>query len=206
MKNITLPTRDAAWLADTFAHNRARFGGFRMELDPKGMPPADPKVDDPDPDDGKGGKGAVLADLAKERKARQALEDQVKELAPLKDQMAAMAEAFGVKQDPKNPAADVLATVQEQLAVMRHESAVLRAANQHNITDEDDLALLESTKDPEAMGKLAVRLAAKTGDDGKPPTPKPDLTQGGKDDPPKPESLPGVPRMAQAFEDELATK
>lgn len=201
MKSTILSPRDAAWLSDTFARNTARFAGWSMMADPSSDPAVDPKVDPKA--DGAGSKDAVLADLAKERKARQALEAQVAELAPLKDQMEAFAAAFGVKPDPKAKDGDVLASVQEQLAALQHSNAVLALANQHQIVDADDLALLGDVKDAEAMGKLAARLAAKK-DDG-PGTPKPDLTQGPKGDPSKPDTLPGVPRLAQAFDDAMNT-
>lgn len=198
MKINTLSPRDATWLAETFARNAERYGGFKMmaDPDPKPDPVVDPKTNpkpDPKPDDeplGDGGKKALQA----ERDARKALET---EMADLKKSIA---EAFGVKPSADKDA-DVLATVQKQLAEIRSESAVLRLANEHQITDKDDLALLGATQDPDAQAKLAARLAAKK-DDG-PGTPKPDLSQGPKGDPPKPDSLPGVPRLAAAFDDAM---
>jgi hypothetical protein len=199
MKNTLLSPRDAAWLTEAFARNRSAFAGFQMMADP----PADPPEGD-DPDDGKGGKSAVLADLAKERKARQALEDQVKELAPLKEQMEALAAAFGVKPAEGDKAADTLSTMQAQIAQMQRDNAVLAAASLHGITDQADLDLLKSSAlEGDALAAMAERLKP-AGDDGK-PTPKPDLSQGGKGDDLKPETLPGVPRLAQAFEDAFNT-
>lgn len=194
MKRTTLTPREAAWLSETFARNSSRFAGWSMmaDPDPKADPPGDPKPD-PKPDDeplGDGGKKALQA----ERDARKALET---EIADLKKSIA---EAFGVKPSADKDA-DVLATVQQQLAEMKRESAVLRLANEHQITDADDLALLGATHDPDAQAKLAARLASKK-DDG-PSTPKPDLSQGPKGDTPKPDALPGVPRMAQAFDDAM---
>lgn len=168
------------------------------------VPPAggDPK---PDPDDdAKGSKSAVLADLAKERKARQALEAQVADLAPLKDQMTALAAAFGVKPAEGDKGADLLASVQTQLSQIQRDNAVLAAANTHGITEQADLDLLKSSAlEGDALTAMAERLKP-TPADGK-PTPKPDLSQGGKGDAAKPETLPGVPRMAQAFEDAMNT-
>lgn len=200
MKSTILSPRDAAWLSETFARNSARFGGWKMmaddpKPDPVKDPKTDPEKDEPKPDDeplGDGGKKALQA----ERDARKALEN---EMADLKKSIA---EAFGVKPSADKDS-DVLATVQTELADMRHEAAVLRFANQHQITDADDLALLGGVKDADAMGKLAARLAAKK-DDG-PGTPKPDLSQGPKGDQPKPDSLPGVPRMAAAFDDAMTS-
>lgn len=200
MKRTTLSPRDAAWLNATFVRNASRFGGWKMmaEPEPKPDPVIDPKTSpkpDPKPDDeplGDGGKKALQA----ERDARKALET---EMADLKKSIA---EAFGVK-PASDKDADVLVAVQESLAEIKRESAVLRLANEHQITDKDDLELLAATHDPDAQGKLAARLAAKK-DDG-PGTPKPDLSQGPKGDQPKPDSLPGVPRMAAAFDDAMNT-
>lgn len=197
MTSTTLSPRDAAWLTETFARNSSRFAGWSMMADdPKPDPVKDPKTDpakdEPKADDeplGDGGKKALQA----ERDARKALET---ELADFKKSIA---EAFGAK--PADKDADVLATVQQSLSEIKRESAVLRLANEHQITDKDDLELLAATHDPDAQSKLAARLAAKK-DDG-PGTPKPDLSQGPKGDQPKPESLPGVPRMAAAFDDAM---
>ena len=201
MKRTTLSARDTAWLAETLARRLGKTGLQMMADDPPKDPPADPPKDD---DDGKGGKSAVLADLAKERKARQALEDQVKELAPLKEQMTALAAAFGVKPDAGNKDADVLATVQARMAQMERDSAVKDAAIAHGITEPKDLELLKSSAlEGDALAAMAERLKP-VAIDGK-PTPKPDLSQGGKGEPLKPETLPGVPRLAQAFEDAMNT-
>ena len=132
---------------------------------------------------GEGGKKALLA----ERNARKALEG---EMADLKKNLAA---AFGIK-DEGDKDGDVLATVQivqTQLADLQHENKVLALANQHKITDNDDLDLLRGTRDADALAKLAERLApGDSADDGKQVkgpkktgTPKPDGSQGGGDAP-----------------------
>jgi len=199
MKRTTLNPNDVAWLSETFERNRARFGGFKMQLDPA-TPPADPAKTDPKPDDeplGEGGKRALEA----ERTARKALEAQVADLAPLKEQMTALAAAFGVKADAGDKGADVLATVQQQLAQIQRENAVLALANEHGITDKSDLDLLKSSAlEGDALAGMAARL--KPADPG-PGLPKPDGSQGGKGEPLKPEALPGVPRLAQAFDEAL---
>lgn len=200
MKRTTLNPRDAAWLSETFERNRSRFGGYRMQADPTD-PPADPPKADPKPDEplGEGGKRALEA----ERTARKALEMQVAELAPLKEQMTALAAAFGVKANEGDKGADVLATVQQQLAQIQRDNAVLALANEHGITDKGDLELLKSSAlEGDALAGMAARLKPA---ESAPGTPKPDLSQGPKGDQPKPESLPGVPRMAQAFDDAMNT-
>ena len=200
MKKNTLSARDAAWLAETLDRRLGKTG-LRMELAPAAPPPSDPPADE---GEGKGSKNAVLADLAKERKARQALEDQVKELAPLKEQMTALAAAFGVKPEVGAKESDVLATVQEQLAQMQRENAVLALANQHGITDQGDVDLLKSSGlSGDALSAMAARLKpAET----KPGTPKPDASQGGTGEAQKVDPGPGLPRLQAAYANSETSK
>lgn len=203
MKRTTLSPESTAWLESTMRRNRERFGGLRMMADepkPDDPPAGDPKQDEPL---GEGGKKAIEAEREARKKAEQ-------EFAALRGEFGdfkkSLSEAFGIKPEKGKPDDDTLATIQQQLAGMQHEAAVLRLANEHRITDADDLELLGSTKDAEAMSKLAVRLAKKaddTPDPKKKPGPRPDLSQGPKGEPPNRETLPGVPRMAQAFEDAI---
>lgn len=161
---------------------------------------AEPSASQPAPDEFKSehSKATVLADLAKERDARQALE------ADLNGFKTALTTAFGIKTDSADDDTALLSKLQEQVTQMQQESAVLRLANEHGITDKDDLALLGSVTDADARGRLAERLAAKGDESPASGTPKPDLTQGGKGEPAPRESLPGVPRLAQAFDDEMS--
>lgn len=90
--------------------------------------------------------------------------------------------ALGIE-DKKADATELVTKLQEQLNQLAHDNLVESAARRHGITEEDDLALLRTAKDPEAMEKLAARLAPKAdeGDKskpGKPGTPKPDPSQG----------------------------
>lgn len=184
-----LSSRDAAWLTDTFARNKTRFGGWSMKEGegddkPADTPGGDKPKDEPKPDDkpaedkplGEGGEKALKA----EREARKQFEGQ---LADLKKNLAA---AFGAQpeDDGKKDTADTLAAVQQQIADMKHENNVLALANEHRITDKDDLALLRATKDADALTKLAARLAKPVDSDelgrGKrrPGTPRPDGSQG----------------------------
>ncbi|MGC0251515.1 hypothetical protein [Pseudactinotalea sp. Z1748] len=143
-------------------------------------------------------KQSVLSDLARERAERQQLK------AELDTFKSSIAEAFGVKPEPADDGKDLLSELQDQVATMRHESALLRLANQHKITDEQDLELLGTAKDAEAMEVLAKRLApSEDGGQGS-GIPKPDLTQGARGEPVRAEALPGVPRMAQAFDDAMS--
>lgn len=148
------------------------------EAEPKNDATPKPKEGEPL---GEGGKAAIEA----EREARKAAEAQFKTLKGEFDGFkASLSKAFGV--DPAtDDNADTLKTVQEQLSAIQHESAVLRLANEHKITDKDDLEILGSAKDAEAMQKLAARLAAKADEDANTnsPGPRADLTQGGKGEP-----------------------
>ena len=90
--------------------------------------------------------------------------------------------ALGIE-DKKADATELVTKLQEQLNQLAHDNLVESAARRHGITEEDDLALLRTAKDPEAMDKLAARLAPKADDGdksrpGKPGTPKPDPSQG----------------------------
>ena len=113
--------------------------------------------------------------LKAERDARKALETQ------LTDLKKGLASALGVKDDGDKPSdGDTLVAVQQQIADMKHENAVLLLAGAHKITDKDDLDLLRTTREPEALAKLAARLGATSPatDDGKPRRPRADLSQG----------------------------
>lgn len=180
MKRTTLNPDQAAWLKATFDRNRARFAGLQMMADdPAGGDDPDPEGDDPDDEPlGEGGKKA----LDSERAARKAAEDRVKALeSEFGGFKKALTEGLGLTSEDGDKGGDALALVQKQLADMQHESSVLRAANEHKITDPDDLALLSSAKDEDAMKKLAERLApTDAGSDAKShKSPKPDRTQGG---------------------------
>lgn len=95
----------------------------------------------------------------------------------------ALKAAAGVE-DKKADDEQVLASVRDELAALRHENAVEKVARRHGITDDDDLALIATARDAEAMDKLAARLAPKADEGvdkskpGKPGTPKPDPSQG----------------------------
>lgn len=146
--------------------------------DPAGKAP-EPKPTPPKADGGKplGPNGEKA--LESERTARKELEKQIQQLQQGQaDQVAAIAAAFGIKTEGAKPD-DVVSTLQEQVSEMQHERIVSRVARKHQITDDDDVEILSSAKDEQAMERLAARLAAKADSSG-PGTPKPDLTQGGK--------------------------
>jgi hypothetical protein len=143
-----------------------------------------PDATDAPTDEGKGSKSAVLADLAKERDQRQALEQTVQQLQTAqKAQTEALAKAFGLKPEETSDVqalASQVTALQEQFATTTHQNTVLNIANEHGITSKEDIALLTSVKDEATMRSLAARIKTS---DGTPGTPKPDLTQGGKDAP-----------------------
>ncbi|MDN7120296.1 hypothetical protein INN71_02705 [Nocardioides sp. ChNu-153] len=208
MKRLKLSPRDAAWLNHTIARNQATFGGFTMMADDGGADGGDGggKGGEPGNDDGgkdgKSGSGGdpqdkdktggqdkggddTLGDGGKkaldaERTARKQLENQ------LSDLKKGLLSALGGDTDGKSDDGDVLKSVQQQLADIKHENTVLALATRHRITDTADLELLKSTRDQAALDKLAARLAPKDGDQdngggnsGGNGKPKPDRTQGG---------------------------
>jgi len=144
--------------------------------------------------------------LHAEREARKSLEQTVAQLQQAqKDQMAAIAAAFGVTPDAKDKdGSQLIETLQRQVTEMQRESLVLRVAGAHQITEPDDIELLKSATDEATMTKLAGRLAAKAVET--PGTPKPDLTQGPKGDTPKPDVGPGMPRLQAAYASTTPTK
>lgn len=144
-------------------------------------------------DEGKGGKDAVLKDLATERDKRQALETQVQQLtAAQQTQKDALAKAFGLAPDETSDVAklaDQITTLRDDFTATKHQNVVLSVANEHKISDPDDLALLSEVKDEAKMRALAARLAGGEAGtpSGAPGTPKPDRTQGaGAGAPPSP--------------------
>lgn len=197
MKRTILSPRDAAWLAHTMRSRRQQFAGWRMEAepapDPSNDPTPDPSGDGKEEPLGEGGKKALTA----EREARKAAEEQATALRGEFDTFrTALTEALGIKSDKGDD--DALTQVQQQLAQMQRENSVFRVAAENGITDKDDLDLLRSATDEQAMSKLAGRLAAKVETPG---TPKPDATQGGTGGTPKPEVAPGQARLRQAYAD-----
>jgi hypothetical protein len=150
-------------------------------------PPADPKPDptpesgakpEPDGDKGKGSKDAVLADLAKERDRRQALEQQVNELLPLKEQFAAIAKVFGGKDDESaDPAklAEQLAESQRTAtenaaALIRYKTAIEKQVPAHL------MEFVGGSTAEEVEASIEKVLAAFSS--SKPTGPKPDPSQG----------------------------
>lgn len=152
-------------------------------------PPAAPAADEQLGDNGKKA-------LEREREARKLLEKQVQ---GFESQMAALAQAFGVKPPAGSDGADLVDALSSQVAALQHQALVDRVARVHGITDPEALDILSTAKDEQAMAKRAEWLNATKA----PPTPKPDASQGAKGDPNKPDPGPGVARLAAAFEDEF---
>ena len=161
-------------------HRRAA-GGFVMVDDPAKVDPPKvdppkvdpPKVDPPkvDPDDEALGAAGLKA-LQTERDARKALETQLADLKSKQIDPKKLAEALGleVPKDAKSTGEEILTGLQQQLADMKHETALYRIAAKHSITDADDIEILKGVKDEAAMEKLATRLAKKV--DAPPVDPK----------------------------------
>lgn len=137
-----------------------------------GMPPAAPsggsepaaassgKHSEPKPNDAEEPLGEPgLKALRAERERREQLEARVKQLEPMQEQMARLAEVFGTEKG-KSSTDDVVAGVQKELAELRHENTVNEIARIHKITDVEDLGLLRDAKDRDHMERLAKRIAA----------------------------------------------
>ena len=172
----------------------------RFVTEPEQVEQAQPATGTPtdEPPLGDAGKRALTA----ERDARKAAEDATKALqAELADLKGNLAQIFGGKPDAGADGTALVQQLQQQVEQMRHEQEVLALANKHKITDEADLALLRAATVPDARESLAARLAPTASDETR--SPKPDLTQGPKGEPVRAESLPGVPRLAQAFDDAM---
>lgn len=183
--------------------------------------PADPAAKDSEPipepkpdDDGKGGKSAVLADLAKERDARQALEQQVNDLkAAQQSQLDALAKALGLKSDDTPPDPERLAEqVKAEQAKARDAAmqlAVYRAAATHEANADallDSTSFLASLKDVDPADADAVSAAIKAAVEGsdrfKVATPAPAAPSfgGGPRKPAdKPDPGPGLDRLRSAY-------
>lgn len=148
--------------------------------DPTPTPTPDPSSTDPAPteppaapadpgDDGKGGKDAILADLAKERDKRQALEQTVTQMqTSQQQQMDALAKALGLKSDDTPPDPEKLTqevtAAQEQARVAQRELAVYRLAGTHEANANellDSASFLASIKDVDPTDQAAMDAAIK---------------------------------------------
>lgn len=135
----------------------------------------------PSDDGGRGGKDAILADLAKERDARQALEIRLQDLEPIAAQFAELSKVF--TKDGEKP--DVVGNLAAQVAEMKQrieaederkarETLARTVAKASELSDIEDIVLIANQPDEAAMKALADRLAkAKL-----PGTPKPDRSAG----------------------------
>lgn len=148
----TLNPTDAAWLSETFARNRARFGGWFME---EGSGDGDGSGGD----GGEGGNGKggseqsftqadvdrIVADrLKREREATKAKYADYDDLK---------AKAEGAK-----TAEDKIAELQQEMEATKREALKRRVQAAHGISDEDADLFLTGT-DEESLTAQAKRLA-----------------------------------------------
>ena len=160
--------------------HREMFGGYQMMADesaPDAKPAGEQKPQDTPKDGAKSTEDKPLGPngekaLQQERQARQELERQVKELAPLKAQMDAIAAAFGGDQRGAKPE-DAVAALATELGTLKGDLEVERLARANGISDERDIDLLRKTH-PDARSDLAARLK---------PTAAPNQPGGAKPDP-----------------------
>lgn len=168
----------------------------------------------PDPDAGKGGKEAVLADLAKERDARQALEQKVTDLQTAQQtQLDAIAKALGLKQDEPPDPAKLAEQVTTEQAKAREAAVQLAVYRNAATAGGDPDALLDSATFLASLAKVdptnaeAVATAVKTAVEANPrlgtapagPTPPPSFGGGPRKTTDKPESEPGLGRLRDAY-------
>jgi len=114
-----------------------------------------------------------LKALQAERDRVTTLENELRSLKPLKEQMDALRGVFGDK--AADPGKDIVTTLQEQVAAMQRDTLVERVARSHSITDDTDVDLLRNAKDEATMLRLAERLK---GSNTGPTSPAPDPSQG----------------------------
>lgn len=119
-----------------------------------------------------------LKALQAERERADRLESEIKKLQPLRQQFDALRSVFG-DQDASAKPEDVVRGLQDQVSALRHENDVNAAARKYGITDEQDLAILRSTNNPDLLRQWAERLKPPAGSPA-PATPEPDPGQGAR--------------------------
>lgn len=144
--------------------------------------PAKPAATEPKPDAGQGKPDAPVDWETKFTGQQKVNRDLEQKLNELRDQQKAqndtLAKAFGMAPDETSDLSRLTSQVtalQEQFTATQQQNLVLSVANEHGISDPEDLALLSEVKDEAKLRGLAQRLAAAS---TSPHTPKPDLTQG----------------------------
>lgn len=144
---------------------------------PEGKPDAGAETPPEGKADEKLGDAGIKA-LQAERDARKALETQLTQLK------TGLATALGVEaKDAKSSTDDIVATLQQQMSDLQHNNLVLTLANENNIADKEDLALLRGFKgDEDGLRKLAARLTPAKTPESEPTAkrriPAPDPSQG----------------------------
>lgn len=181
---FTIPGAPPALLGRINARRATIPAGLMMMADPPQDQPDQPNPTGAEPkgDDFKSehSKQAVLNDLVKEREQRQALQRQVDELAPMKQQMEAIAAAFATKGDGENGTdlADKIADMQRRLdqadAEKVHATLVADVTKDYDSLSAADVALVAKLSEREAMEALAKRLSEGV----KPGIPRPDRSVG----------------------------
>lgn len=120
-----------------------------------------------------------LKALQAERDRADRLESEIKKLQRShQQQFEALRSVFGDDTDASAKPEDVVRTLQEQVAQLRHENDVNAAARQYGITDQNDLDLLRAAGNPDLLRQWAERLKPST--TTQPATPEPDPGQGAR--------------------------
>ncbi len=159
--------------------HRATFGDLRMEADgDKGKDEdkgADGADKDTETDESADGDADKLGDAGKralktEREARDKAEKETKALREQVDGFfGGLKTLLGADDDKGSKPEELIEKLTSKLDGLERANLVESVARRHKITDEEDLEILRSAKDEEAMAKLAKRLAPSDEDqsDGK---------------------------------------
>lgn len=135
----------------------------------------DAAAPEPVTDSPKGGKEAVLADLAKERKARQAVQERLKELEPLAAKAKALEDA---QKSETERLTEQLEQFKAQAAKAEAENLRLKVATESGLPADLHEFLVGSDEDE--LRAKAQKLMAATAAATAPRAPAPDPTQGAK--------------------------
>jgi hypothetical protein len=155
-----LNPESAAWLSETFARNRAAFGGWFMEGD--GGDGGDSGSGDGSSGDAgadKGDKGADKAETFTQADVDRIVKERVKRAeAKFADYGELKAKAEGAK-----TAEEQIADLQKKIQATEHEVLRRRVQAKHGISDEDASLLLTAT-DEDTLTAQAKRLAERESD------------------------------------------
>lgn len=151
----TLTPETSAWLADTFARNRARFGGWRMEesggeSSGSGEAGTTGEASKESGEPGSQGKEQTFTQADIDRIVKERVQREKAKYADYDD--------LKKKADGAKTAEERMAELEREIATTKHEALKRRVQAAHSISDEDaDLFL--TGQDEESLTAQAKRLA-----------------------------------------------